>query len=159
MRGALLVAIVLLAGCTRGPGPSPGPDAPGEAWHAGTVRVVGSAPMSVQVVLQPETGSQVALTGPLAAELQAVRGARVAVRGKESRGVLEATDYVVQEVDGRPVVMGTLEAAADGGLQLRTAAGEVIHLSGATDELRAGQKVWVQGVEAVRVQSYGVIRP
>lgn len=159
MSRALLVAIVLLAACKPGAVPPPGPEAPGEAWRAGTVRVVGSAPMSVQVVLQPETGSQVTLTGPLVPELQAVRGARVAVRGKESRGALEATDYVVQEVDGRPVVMGTVERAPDGGLQLRTAAGEAVPLSGATDALRTGQKVWVQGVEAVRVQSYGVIRP
>lgn len=155
----VLVGLVLLAGCTPTTIPSPGPEVPGEAWRAGTVRVVGSAPMSVQVVLEPETGSQVVLTGPLAGELRAVRGARVAVRGKGSRGTLEATEYVVQEVDGRPVVTGTVERAADGGLQLRTRAGEIVSLSGAIDGLRTGQKVWVQGTEAVRVQSHGVIRP
>lgn len=154
-----LVGLVLLAGCTPTTIPSPGPEVPGEAWRAGTVRVVGSAPMSVQVVLEAERGSQVVLTGPLAGELQAVRGARVAVRGQERRGTLEATEYVVREVDGRPVVSGRVERAPDGGLQLRTLAGEVVHLSGATNELRVGQKVWVQGAQAVRVQSYGVIRP
>ncbi|MGI9180876.1 MAG: hypothetical protein ACR2H9_10295 [Longimicrobiaceae bacterium] len=165
MRAALLVLAVLLVSCN-----SPAPDPPAAAAspasadtsvvrRTGTVRVVGSAPVNVEVTLQDESNRRVAVGGPLAEEIGRLSGAVVEVQGRLLDGRMQATGYQIRSVNGAPALTGTVERAEGGGLQLRTEAGEVIHLSGAQPHLRAGQKVWVQGTRTMQVQSYGVIRP
>lgn len=155
---AVLAVLVALAACTPAPGAAPAPD--GTVVRSGTVRVVGSAPVNVNVVLQEEGGSTY-LTGPLAGELRNAAGARVEITGRMEGRYLAATDYRVVSVDGNPVWMGIVERTASGATVLRTANGEAVPLVGAADRLRPGQKVWVQGPTetAIRVQTYGVLRP
>jgi hypothetical protein len=120
--------------------------------------VVGSAPVNVRVQVRPDAGPPVYVTGPLAAEVRRLGGARVEVRGRRvAGGELEVADYEVVSVEGRPVEQGTVERAPDGGLQLRRKDGGTVRLQGGTQQLRPGQKVWVQGPETVTVQTYGII--
>jgi len=142
------------------PGASPSTAAAAaDTTLVGTVRVVGSAPVNVRVVLQRADGSTTELAGALKDELRALSGAEVEVRGALHGGALTATAYDIRAVDGAPVVMGTVEAIESGTVRLRTAQGEIVYVHGAPASFRAGQKVWVQGPHSVRVQSYGVIRP
>lgn len=163
---ALLIPILVLAACgapraAESDG-APRPDT-GDAL-VGEIRVVGSAPVNVQVVLQPESGRAVRIAGPLRGEIEQLAGARLAVRGPMgpspdpmvSREV-EVTGYDILSVDGRPVTVGTVEGRTAGWTLLRTASGELVHLAGAPESLRIGQKVWVQGPAARVVQSYGVL--
>ena len=156
MRRVLLtLALAALAGCTTPP--AAGGGAPERL--AGRLAVVGSAPMNVQVSLQTADGRSVYLTGPLAAELRALSGAEVEVEGRMEGGAFAARGYRIRSVDGRPALVGTVEAAPGGGLQLRLEDGSAVRLGGGADRLRAGQKVWVQGPTQVQVQTYGVIVP
>lgn len=165
MRSALLLLTLAAMACAS-PAPEP-PQAAAEPAAAdtslvrrvGTVRVVGSAPLNIQVMLQDQGGRGVAIHGPLAREIERLSGVEVEVQGRMHQGALEASGYQVRAVDGAPAVMGTVERATDGGLQLRTEQGQILKLSGADAHLRAGQKVWVQGTQTLQVQSYGVIRP
>ena len=131
----------------------------------GIVRVVGSAPVNVQVVLETEAGRSIRLTGPLRAELERLSGVQVVVRGEVTdapdplaAGQLEATSYDVVAVDGRAAVLGEVVAASGSGARLRTASGEELQLSNVPPGFRVGQKVWVQGPRTLAVQSYGVVR-
>ncbi|HEY0154832.1 MAG TPA: hypothetical protein VGB92_22670 [Longimicrobium sp.] len=157
MRTLVLMAVVL-AGCTR---PASVPPAGGDAQEERVIGVpasVGSAPMNVRTVIAAEGGGSVSVTGPLAAEIRALSGARVEVRGRRAADrTLVASDYDVLSVNGRPVLMGIVERATDGTLQLRTRTG-VVRLQGAPAAFRPGMKVWVQGPGSVTVQTYGVIR-
>jgi hypothetical protein len=115
--------------------------------------------MNVQVVVEDSAGRSTTVGGPLVAEIQRLSGAQVALRGRMNRGVLTASSYEIRSVNSAPVEMGVVQRAADGSLQLRKANGQTVSLMGATSQFRVGQKVWVQGPAAVRVQSYGVITP
>lgn len=126
---------------------------------AGRVAVVGSAPADVRVTLRTADGRTVYVAGPAAAELRALAGTEVEVAGRAEGGVLQATGYRLVSVDGRPALVGTVEAAPGGGLQLRLEDGSAVRLGGGADRLRAGQKVWVQGPTQVQVQTFGVIVP
>lgn len=166
MRGAVLLALALMSCAPRQPEP---PDStPGQAAAAaqvvGTVRVVGSAPVNVQVVVQPASGGSVQLVGPLREELRQLSGAEVAVHGPVEPAPDPLADrrmrverYEILAVDGEPVVSGTVEGASGEWLLLRTSAGELVYLGGATSQLQPGQKVWVKGPRGVVVQSYGVL--
>ena len=160
MRYAPLLLTVLMA-CT--PPNSTGSATPAQAVQqnsvTGTVRVVGSAPVSIQTVVQDSAGRTVQIEGPLEPEIRRLSGAQVTLWGRSSPGSLLVTAYDVRSVNGAPAQMGIVERAPDGGVQLRTADGQVVGLIGATGQFRVGQKVWVQGPAAVRVQSYGVITP
>jgi hypothetical protein len=145
--------------------PSPAGAVPSGAGTVGTVRIVGSAPMNVQVVLQPDTGRSISLTGSLRAELEQLAGARVAVEGEIARSAdpivdrsIEATRYTILAVNGRPVVTGEIVSMNAGIARLRTESGEQIELRGVPDSFRVGQKVWVQGPKSLTVQTYGLIR-
>jgi hypothetical protein len=154
-----LVALLALGACASARGQGPGADTMVvEQTHVGTVRVVGAAPVDVQVVLETARSLNVRLQGPLRAEIGRLAGAELEVDGHASDGAFHATGYRVRSIDGRPVVLGMVEAAPGGGLQLRTEDGVLIGLSGAGG-LRIGQKIWVQGQATLQVQSYGVIRP
>ncbi|MEX0912315.1 MAG: hypothetical protein WD737_02375 [Gemmatimonadota bacterium] len=131
---------------------------------SGVVRVVGSAPVNVQVVLQPQGGSAIRLTGPLSAELEQLSGATVRVQGEVTAAPdplvdrqIEATGYEILEIDGAVVVMGEVVAISGGVARLRTARGLEVRLTGVPDELEVGQKIWVQGPQSLTVQSYGII--
>ena len=158
MRSLILGLLLAAAGCA--PPPGSGMETSADTTvREGVVKVVGSAPVNVQVVLAPEAGESVYLRGPLVEEIRNAAGARVRVTGRLEGGALVASDYRVTAVDGTPVEMGVVERGADGSLQLRTPDGEVVHLIGATEQFRVGQKVWVQGpnTATVRVQSFGVL--
>lgn len=170
-RALLLLIAAALAACAP-PAEVPPDSTPAPARETtaaerlvGTVRVVGSAPINVQVVLQPENGRSVRLTGPLQAELRELSGAEVAVTGAVGPAPdpmvdrqIEVGDYEVLAVNGEPVVMGVVERRTSSWTILRTPAGEMVYLASAPEEMQVGQKVWVQGPRARIVQSYGVVR-
>jgi hypothetical protein len=115
--------------------------------------------MNVRVFLRPEKGEGVYVTGPLSGEIRSLSGAQVEVRGRRGPDrTLEASDYDVLSVNGRPVTMGVVERATDGTLHLRTRDGGMVRLQAAPAAFRPGMKVWVQGPGAVTVQSYGIVR-
>ncbi|HEU0298179.1 MAG TPA: hypothetical protein VFR37_01970 [Longimicrobium sp.] len=161
-RAALSLALALLAGC-----PPPSPRAQEPERLAGRVAVVGSAPMNVRLSLRTPDGRGVFLEGPAAAELRELAGVEVEVEGRMTEGgVFQARGYRIVSVDGRPALVGMVEAAPGGGLQLRLPEGGAVRLEGGADRLRPGQKVWVQGpeqargsVRQVQVQTFGVIVP
>ncbi|MDQ3388968.1 MAG: hypothetical protein M3483_05630 [Gemmatimonadota bacterium] len=155
----LVIASLGLAACAPQTPPPVDTGGPQELRARGVVRVVGSAPVNVQVVVHEPSGRSLRLDGPLAAEVGRLSGAEVEVWGDSApRQGIEVTGYELHSVDGAPATVGVVERAADGGLLLRTATG-VMRLSGGVGELRPGQKVWVQGPGTVQVQTYGVIRP
>ena len=164
MRKNWVVLALMVTACTR-PAPGPGsPALPAESPEAdtahvtGTLRVVGSAPLNTQVVVQQDDGPGVEVTGPLRAELAQLSGAVVEVTGRVRGTAIEADRYTIRSVDGAPVVMGVVERGGTT-LQLRVPDGSVVMLRGATGQFRVGQKVWVQGPRTVEVQSYGLIQP
>lgn len=157
MKGAmLLVLAAALAGGACTP-PAGGPA--GVDTLRGRTAVVGSAPMNVRVSFQAEDGRSIVLTGPLSQELGRLAGAELEVEGRMVGGELEPTAYRVLSVDGRPALVGVVESAVGGGLQLRMEDGRTVRLGGGTADLRPGQKVWVQGPDQVQVQTFGVIVP
>lgn len=137
-----------------------------DAAATGIVRIVGSAPVNVQVVLQPEAGGSIRLTGPLRDELSNLAGARVAVHGDMRPSPdpmadreLRATGYEILSVDGDPVLSGEIVEVTGNRARLRTATGEEFVLNVPPSTFEVGQKVWVQGPHMVAVQSYGIVRP
>lgn len=157
--------MLLAAGAAAALACTPAAGRPGTAASAGPERlvgrvaVVGSAPVNVRLSLQTEDGRSLWVEGPAAAELRTLSGARVEVEGRVERGALRAARYRILSVDGQPVVVGTVERAPGGGLQLRLDDGSAVRLAAGADHLRPGQKVWVQGVTSVQVQTSGVITP
>jgi len=125
---------------------------------SGTLRLVGSAPVNVRLVVQGPAGSTT-LTGPLREELQRLAGAEVVLQGRREGSAFMPTDYRISAVDGRPVTMGTIDAITGEYARLRTVDGGVVYLAGSGGQFRVGQKVWVQGPAAVVVQTHGIIRP
>jgi hypothetical protein len=137
-----------------------------EQSHVGTVQIVGSAPVNVQVVLQPENGTTTRLTGELVAELERLQGARVAVRGTITPSAdpivsrqIDVERYEIVSINGKPVIMGEIISIDGDSARLRTEDGGEVLLPGAPAAFRVGQKVWVQGPQSVTVQSYGTVRP
>lgn len=163
----VIVSAVLLS-CTPRAEPVDSMPSPSTAQNSvtGTVAVVGSAPMNVQVVLRTPEGPGFQLAGPLAEEVRQLSGAVVRVWGRVgstpdpmAAGRIEVADYDIVSVDGAPVVMGEIVAIDGARARLRTRTGEEVYLSGAPGSFQVGQKVWVQGPSSIAVQSYGTIRP
>jgi hypothetical protein len=152
---ALAAAVLASAACT--PPPANGPA--GVDTLRGRTAVVGSAPMNVRVALQAEDGRSIYLTGPLTDELGRLSGAELEIHGRMNGSEMEPTSYRVVSVDGRPALVGVVETAPGGGLQLRLEDGSAVRLGGGAGDLRPGQKVWVQGPSQVQVQTFGVIAP
>ena len=166
------IASFFLIGLTAcAPQPEPGDSVPSPADGAleavsGVVRIVGSAPVNVQVVLQAASGRAFRLTGPLRPELEKLSGIEVTVTGRVSPSPdpmvdreLEATSYEIGMVNGRGVIVGEIVRVARPEATLRTEDGREIYLQSIPTEFTEGQKVWIQGPESVVVQSYGVLRP
>jgi hypothetical protein len=140
------------------------PEAAGPERLTGRVVVTGSQPMTF-TTLQMGEGRSVNLTGPLEAELRRLSGGVVTVMGVPSGrmpgGSFEVRDYEVTSIDGQRPEVGEL-SIRDGGVWLVGL--DTVRLSPPVpDELRSrpGAKVWIIGIrseDALRVQSYGVIR-
>lgn len=168
-RGTALLALLLAAACVPQNGetnstPAVRPAGMDTVHVRGTVAVVGSTPVDVAVVIRGEDGETSRIDGPLAEEIGRLARAVVEVTGTQQRDprygyVVYASHYDVRSVDGRPVITGVVELAPDGQLQLRTDDGTVVRLAVGTDQIRPGQKIWIQGPATVQVQSFGVIRP
>jgi hypothetical protein len=144
----LILLIVASAGCVA---PSPAPSTVATDAAAGDS-------VNVRLVIQSASGSA-GVGGPLAEELRRLAGAEVTLVGRREGGNFIASAYRVRSIDGRPVTLGTVEAAEGEYLRLRTTDGELVYLVAAPGELRPGQKVWVQGPRGVIVQSFGTVRP
>jgi hypothetical protein len=145
----------------------PPPAAPAAAVQTltGQLAVSGAEPMTF-VTLQPEGGRAVQLLGPFESELRRLAGAVVTVEGTAATGrmpgpALTVQRYELVSVEGQRPYVGVLEAA---GGEYRLAGAPALRLLGVPPELagRAGATVWVVGAregDAVRLQSYGIIRP
>lgn len=145
----------------------PPPAAPAAAVQTltGLLAVTGAQPMTF-VTLQPEDGRAVQLLGQYESELRRLAGAVVRVEGTSATGrmpgpALTVQRYELVSVDGQRPYVGVLEAA---GGEYRLAGAQAMRLLGVPPELagRAGATIWVVGAregDAVRLQSYGIIRP
>lgn len=166
-RMAGIAAFAGLVTACAAPGASTQGAAAGGADRAeGIVRVVGSAPLDVHVIVQPDGAEAVRVTGPLRDEIRRLSGARVVVHGDLERSEapiasrqLEATDYQIVSINGQPVVLGTVQGRTGGWTVLRTRDGETVYLSGVPESVRTGQTIWVQGQHSLIVQSFGVLDP
>ncbi|HUE96070.1 MAG TPA: hypothetical protein VMN39_05395 [Longimicrobiaceae bacterium] len=165
-RTVILLALASCAPQAEPPDSLPAPSGSAEGALRGVVRIVGSAPVNVQVVLQPAEGGSVRLTGPLRDELATLAGAEVAVRGVLGPSPdpladrqLEAIGYDIVAIDGLPVLVGEIVSVQGQQARMRTAEGEEVVLDVPAGVFRVGQKVWVQGPQRVSVQSFGVVRP
>ena len=157
---AVLLFLFLVAACApAGAAPSADSGAQGENSVTGTLRVVGSAPMNVRLVIEGPAGSPT-VTGPLAEELRRLAGAEVTLTGSRAGTSFSPTGYRIVSVNGEPATLGTVEAITGAYVQLRTADGETVYLVGsAPGQFQPGQKIWVQGPRAVVVQTFGTVRP
>lgn len=168
----ILLVGILASGCRTQAG-DPAESRPGGTGTAGgpmdrvegVVRVVGSAPVDVHVVIETPDGSLVRVTGPLREEISRLSGALVRLVGREdpsevpvTRRQVRAAEYEIVSINGEPVLEGTVEGKSAGWTILRTREGEQVYLASAPDEIKTGQRVWVQGPRSVIVQSYGVMR-
>ena len=167
-RTALFVlGAVAAIGCTRPPETVDSiPPATALGGLQGVVRTIGSSPVNTQTVLQPADGGTVRIVGPLASELARLGGIEVIVRGEVvpssdpvTRRQIEAQSYEIVQVNGQAVVVGEVVEVTSDWARLRLGDGKEIYLNSPPAELRAGQKIWVQGQQSLSVQSYGVIRP
>jgi hypothetical protein len=163
---ALLLLLTACAPAGEPPDSIPSPGAANGGEIRGIVRIVGSAPVNTQVVIQPEGGRAIRITGALRGELEHLAGIEVTVRGAvtPSRDPMadrevNATAYDIVGVNGRPVVMGEIVEVTEAWARLRTSSGEEILLTAPPTGLRVGQKIWAQGTPTLAVQTYGVIRP
>lgn len=171
MRASAVVTALALAACAAPPAEAPdsvpGGDravAEGDAVE-GVVRVVGSQPVDVHVVVETEEGATVRVVGALRDEIRRLSGAVVRIEGPVepsempvARRQIRADDYRIISVNGEPVIQGLVEGKTGGWTVLRTPDGEQVYLASAPEGIRTGQRVWVQGPRSVIVQSYGVIR-
>jgi hypothetical protein len=151
---------------TRPTGPAPAPTPPsepapstGQDTARGVVRVVGSAPVNVSVVLAPEGSTErIRLTGRGATALRALGGVDVVVRGtRTSSGELDVQSFTVRSVNGEPAVDGVL--VADGSaLAIETDSGRR-RIGSPPDALRGlvGARVWITGRLDSGAITYGVI--
>lgn len=167
-RFSSLLLAILVAGCSPRVQPADSISAaPGDPETvSGVIRVVGSAPVNVQVMLDTGEGRQVRLVGDLRSELERLAGINVTVSGRATPTPdpmadrqIDVASYEVGMVEGRSVVVGEIVQISAGEAQLRTADGGILYLRGIPNEFRVGQKVWVQGPATVVVQSFGVLRP
>lgn len=159
MRRASALACLALLGCAA---PQAGQKA---AQAEGVVRVVGSAPVDVHVLIEPEEGEGVRVVGPLSDEIRRLAGAHVTIEGRMDESPshvasrqIEASSYEIVSVNGEPVVVGVVQGKTGGWTVLKTREGELVYLASAPDSIRTGQTVWVQGPRSLVVQSYGVLR-
>jgi predicted small secreted protein len=141
------------------------PATPAPDTLTGQLAITGADPLTF-VTLQPEGRRAVQLTGGYESELRNLAGAVVRVQGRPTAGplpgpALEVSAYDIVSIDGQRPRVGVLQAA---GGEYRLAGAEPVRLVGVPPELgrHAGAKIWVVGVrdgDALRLHSYGIIRP
>lgn len=155
-----LVALWAMAACAAG-GAAGGPGA--DPGIEGTIRIVGSAPVSTQLTLATATGSY-RLTGDLTSELAELSGLQVEVWGAAGEapdplaaGSIEVSRYRILDIDGRPVYVGEIVRIDGRGAVLRTDDGREIGLTSIPAAFEVGQRVWVQGPEGIAVQTFGIL--
>lgn len=165
-----LFLLAIVPGCTPPGEPADSVPAPvqrsSESTLTGVVRIVGSSPVNVQLVLVTDDQQSVRLTGALAPELEQLAGAEVTVVGRVASSPdpivsrqVEVTGYRIVAIDGAPVISGEIVSIAGGSALLRTDSGEEVRLMNIPAGFAVGQKVWVQGPRGIVVQTYGTIRP
>ena len=125
----------------------------------GVVRVVGSLPVNVSVVLAPEGSSErIRLTGQGATVLRGLGGVEVVVRGARGpSGEIDVRSFTVRSVNGEPAVDGVI--VADGSaLAIATESGRR-RIGNPPDALRGlvGARVWITGPLDTGAITYGVI--
>ena len=126
----------------------------------GIAAVVGAVPVT-SVVVRPEIGPPVTLTGALATEVGRASGADVWVRGRRvGDRTIEVTRYAVRSVDGVPAVTGTLVAEGERFL-LATDDGRRHRIMQPPASLRehVGARIWISGNLGSSITAYGVLRP
>jgi hypothetical protein len=169
MRRPMWVPVVAMAFGVAGCGPPAGEPAdtmPADSGPVqGVVRVVGSEPVDVHVVVRRESGGDVRVVGPLRDEIRRLSGAVVRVSGDleppdvpVAERQIRASEYEIVSVNGEPVVHGVVESRSGGWTILRTRSGERVYLASAPESFQVGQTVWVQGPRAAIVQAFGVVR-
>ncbi|HJU64245.1 MAG TPA: hypothetical protein VJ596_01150 [Gemmatimonadaceae bacterium] len=151
---------------SRPPSPAPTPPPrttpPGTARDSarGVVRIVGSLPVNVSVVLTPEgSTSAIRLSGDGAATLRQLGGVEVVVRGtRTASGEFDVASFTVRSVNGDPAVDGVL-VVDGGGLAIDTDGGRR-RVSNPPDALRelVGARVWITGSLDRGPNMFGVIR-
>lgn len=135
--------------------------APGDSM-VGTVRIVGSDPLS-QVVLDRWEDGQLAVLGDLRDEIGGLSGAVLRVAGQVADNVqptpdraIRATAYEVLSVQGRHPYVGVLQREGDA----LTLLGLRLEAGGASLASLQGRRVWVIGTieqGTLRVEAYGLI--
>jgi hypothetical protein len=123
-----------------------------------------------EVVLTTDEGLEIPLAGAPTELLARVDAAGVELRGFwNSDGAFEVSDFVVQIVDGAPVLDGVLIAVYDTkivteessilGYALRLTRGDTVGLIAPPDELLAhvGGRVWIAGPIDGPPTAFGVI--
>jgi hypothetical protein len=123
------------------------------------VRVVGSLPVNVSVVLAPEGSTErIRLTGQGATALRGLGGVEVVVRGTRGpSGEIEVRSFTVRSVNGEPAVDGVI--VTDGSaLAIETESGRR-RIGNPPDALRGlvGARVWITGPLDTGAITYGVI--
>ena len=170
MRAGTL-SILLAAACTGTRGPEPvrapasheTPDGAASPGTEGVVYLAGNEPGLV-LSLKEDAGGVHRLVGPLADELRRLTGARVSVVGAADSTtyppVIQVTEYVVREIDGRRPLVGELRGGPES-LWLLTPDSLALDEPTGRLEAFAGAKVWVVVDTASRpalVQSFGLLR-
>ena len=161
----LLAALFAVAGCGGNAPPEGGPpdaDAAAPDTLVGTVRQVGSTPFTRTVV---EGERALTVTGPPAAELARLVGARVRVVGAVVRGdapgpSLRVDRYEILSIDGDEPRVGVLRHEPGVGYRLETDEGETRPLRAVPPRLGGmlGARVWVVLDDAGGVLRYGLLR-
>jgi len=152
----LVLALGAATACTP---PPPGIMAVRESTVTGTVRVVGSEPLT-RVVVRTDDAT-IRIEGAQEPLLERAAGATVEITGDldEEAGTMDVRTFTVTEVDGRPALDGVL-FRDDEGLGLVDGEGRTHHLPDAPDALRdlVGARVWITGpLDAP--QAWGVLLP
>lgn len=161
---AVALGLVLAAcGANRASEAGSAADAAAADTLEGTVRQVGSTPFT-RTVVEGDTASAT-VTGPLAAELVRVVGARVRVAGPPADDELpgpaiRVESYDLLSVDGDEPRVGVLRHEAGAGYRLATGGGEAVPLRAVPPGLGAAVdgKVWVVLGSEGGVLRYGVLR-
>jgi len=135
---------------------------------SGSIHVLGLG--LSQVVLTTSDGLEIPLAGYRTLMLARVNDAGVEVRGFWNiDGAFEVTEFVVEIVDGAPVLDGVLIAVYDTeiytdesrilGYALRLTRGDVVELKEPSPELLAhlGDRVWVAGPTDGPPTAFGII--
>jgi hypothetical protein len=126
----------------------------------GIVSIVGTSFERHIVLRSGNLSTTIATSTADSAGLSRVGGIEVVVRGRSETSVFHATSFVVQRVEGVPVVDGVIREDGDW-LVLETEKGRRVFLGNPPAPLRGmvGARVWIGGPLDTGPNSYGVIVP